>query len=205
MGNRQWLLCQAQWHWCSLTQLKSILNPDASRFWCVYFVWWSFCLGCLSLIWGALPTYWKEGIFLLNQTSPEWSTQLEYLLSDGNSLNTTIATESQRQHIGVCFCFCFCFGIFIREQWEERGKDWVPEQRHTGASFLSLCWTSLATRTLPSSCSVAFVRWSLCPDCPSEACAMFPRLWGKGIVMQIQHSPPRRTLLECLSSNGSFL
>lgn len=103
------------------------------------------------------------------------------------------------------FLFLFFFGIFIREQWEERGKDWVPEQRHTGASFLSLCWTSLATRTLPSSCSVAFVRWSLCPDCPSEACAMFPRLWGKGIVMQIQHSPPRRTLLECLSSNGSFL
>ena len=97
------------------------------------------------------------------------------------------------------------FSVFIGELWGERGKGWVPKQRHTGASVLSLCWVYLATRMLQSSCLVAFVRWPLFPVCPSKLCATFPRLWREGVVMPNQNSPPRRTCLECLSSNVNFL
>ena len=87
----------------------------------------------------------------------------------------------------------------------KKGKWFFLQQRCIGVGVHSLSWIYFATRKLPSTCFVEFVRWPFCTVCTSWLSAAFAHLWKDIIVMSNQVFPQRRTRLECLSSDGKWL
>ena len=169
------------------------LNQETSNLF-VVLVKWLFTPGCKKFLWAAFPWYGKEGILLPNQTSPHRNENLEYLYWDGN---TGQGTSAQRAKAIYLFISC----NVVENSRVEKGKGFFLEHKCIWAGVFSHSWIHVAIMLLPIS------SWGyLCKGCFAlvvwtSYVLLIPNI-KEGFLMPPQSSPQRRTLWECLLSDG---